>query len=140
MTLTEMKVFVPGVPAPQGSKSGFVRGGRCVLVESSKKVSPWRAAVARAFTGEPATGPLRLFVEFVMPRPKNLGDKTAPPMDVRPDLDKLLRSTCDGMTGAAYADDSQVVHIIAHKRRARPGETTGAHIRLTPATSGGSSS
>ena len=132
--------FVEGTPAPQGSKSGFIRGGRVVLVESSKKVKPWREAVgakARESVGELLDGPLVLDVVFVMPRPKALGDKPAPPMVQRPDLDKLLRSTCDGLTGSAYQDDSQVVTIHAHKRRAEPGETPGAHITLTTANQRG---
>ena len=128
--------FVEGTPAPQGSKSGFIRGGRVVLVESSKKVKPWREAVgrvARESVGELLDGPLVLDVVFVMPRPKALGDKPTPPMVQRPDADKLLRSTCDALTGTCYGDDSQVVTIHAHKRRAEPGETPGAHITLTPA-------
>ncbi len=107
-----------------------------VLVESSKKVKPWREAVgakARKTVGELLDGPLELSVTFIMPRPKALGDKPAPPMVQRPDTDKLLRSTCDALTGTCYGDDSQVVTIHAHKRRAEPGETPGAHITLTPA-------
>ena len=53
------------------------------------------------------------------------------PMTQRPDLDKLLRSTADGLSGAAYTDDAQIVRIIATKRRAAPGEATGAHITIT---------
>lgn len=37
---------VPGVPTPQGSKNAYRRGNKVLLVESSKKVKPWRAAVA----------------------------------------------------------------------------------------------
>ena len=70
-----------------------------------------------------------------MPRTKAMGEKPAPPMLQRPDLDKLLRSTCDGLTGAAYVDDSQVTHISSEKRRAEPGEQTGAHITLSTPTS-----
>lgn len=128
--------FVPGVPAPQGSKTGFIRGGRVVLTESSKKVKPWREAVAKTAAGDLLEGPLHLEVVFVMPRTKAIGDGVAPMMVQRPDLDKLLRSTCDGLTGSAYEDDSQVVAITAFKRRADPGEETGARITLTPASAG----
>ena len=69
-----------------------------------------------------------------MPRTKAMGDKPAPPMLQRPDLDKLDSSTCDGLTGAAYADDSQVTRICSEKRRAAPGEQTGAHITLSTPT------
>ena len=125
------------MPAPQGSKNAYRRGNRCVLVESSKKVKPWREAVARAAKEnipQPLEGEIHLRVVFVMPRTKAMGDKPAPPMLQRPDLDKLLRSTCDGLTGAAYVDDSQVTHISSEKRRAEPGEPTGAHITLSTPT------
>ena len=132
------KIIVPGIPAPQGSKNAYQRGGRCVLVESSKKVKPWREAVARSAREtipQPLEGEIHLRVVFIMPRTKAMGDKPAPPMLQRPDLDKLLRSTCDGLTGAAYVDDSQVTHISSEKRRAEPGEQTGAHITLSTPTS-----
>ena len=93
------RVFIPGVPAPQGSKR-HVGGGR--LVESSKKVKPWRRAV-----------------------------NAAPPMVQRPDLDKLIRSTLDGLTGAVFVDDSQVVAVHASKRRAEAWEITGVEVQAT---------
>ena len=54
---------VPSVPAPQGSKNAYRRGSKVVLMESSKKVKPWRAAVAHAATiaylrTEPIDGPV----------------------------------------------------------------------------------
>lgn len=125
--------LVPGIPAPQGSKSAFVRGGRAVLVESSKGVGPWREAVAwsaRSAVNGLITGPVELHIEFIMPRPKAWGKKRNDPMVQRPDLDKTLRSTCDGLTGSAYMDDSQVVKITASKRRAGHDEATGALITI----------
>ena len=130
--------YVEGQPAPQGSKKAFNQGGRCVLVESSKKVKPWREAVAKAAKNaipEPLKGEIHLAVEFALPRTKAMGNKPAPPMIQRPDLDKLLRSTCDGLSGAAYNDDSQVTRVTASKRRTRPGEQPHARIALWQPTS-----
>lgn len=124
---------VNGVAAPQGSKKAFNRGGRCVLVESSKNVKPWRQAVAKAAKEnipEPLTGEIHLTVEFALPRTKAMGDKPAPPMIQRPDVDKLLRAVCDGLSGAAYEDDSQVTRVTASKRRTRHGEAPNARIAL----------
>ena len=131
------RIFVPGIAAPQGSKTGFVVNGRAVLKESSDKVKPWREAVAKHAKGDLLEGPLVIEVEFVMPRTKAMGTKPAPPMVQRPDLDKLIRSTFDGLTGAAYKDDSQVVEVHASKRRAKPDEPTGAHITITPLNEAG---
>lgn len=122
---------VTGVPAPQGSKR-HVGNGR--MIESSKKVKPWRAAVqlasalARGFL-DPLDGPLVLSVDFYLPAPakSKFGDKPAGP----PDLDKLLRSTCDGLTSSGIiADDARIVSIHARKHWAI--DEPGAHIRITP--------
>ena len=79
---TMRSVFVPGKPAPQGSKSfkGY-RGGRSVLVESSKELGPWRERVALAAHSHApglSTGPVGLTLKFVMPRPKS-ADKARMP-------------------------------------------------------------
>ncbi|MCK2199180.1 RusA family crossover junction endodeoxyribonuclease [Corynebacterium callunae] len=128
--------FVPGLPAPQGSKR-HVGNGR--LIESSKKVKPWRHAVtthSKRHLHTPLDGAVSLDVIFVMPRPKAWGKQRQDPMIQRPDIDKLLRSTLDGLTGIAIHDDSQVTHITAHKRRASRDEPTGAHITIAPANAG----
>lgn len=119
---------VVGTPAPQGSKR-HVGGGR--MVESSKAVGPWRDSVAwavRQVVGDRVAfpeGPVRVEIAFTVPMPKSrraadrkFGMRWA---DRRPDLDKLLRSTLDGLTaGGAWGDDCQVVMVHASMT-----ETTG---------------
>lgn len=68
-----------------------------------------------------------------MPRPKALRDRLAPPMVQAPDLDKLVRAVGDALTGITYTDDRQITHITASKRRANPGEDTGARVKIAPA-------
>lgn len=132
---SDLAFFVQGVPAPQGSKNAYRRGKKIVLVESSKKVKPWRdtvSQVARFACKQPLDGAVTVAVHFVMPRTKAMGDKPAPLMCERPDLDKLLRAINDALTGIAYVDDSQIVRLTGSKRRAAPGEKTGAHITIAP--------
>lgn len=130
-------IFVPGTPAPQGSKSfkGF-RGGRGVLIESSKAVGPWRERVAFAAHTHDNTGPwdcaVTLDLAFVMPRPKSTPKRSTPPAIRRPDLDKLIRAICDALTDVWITDDSRIVDLHASKRIAELGETPGAHITLEP--------
>ena len=115
--------FVEGLPAPQGSKNGFVKNGRVVMVESSKNVKPWRAAVAeqtakhlRAQALDPMTTPLEIALVFHLPRPKTV---TRLWPSVKPDLDKLIRSTFDGLTtGGLYTDDALVIAVSASKQYA----------------------
>ncbi|AHH98270.1 RusA family crossover junction endodeoxyribonuclease [Kutzneria albida] len=137
-TVTPMlEVFVPGRPAPQGSKR-HVGGG--VMIEMSKAVKPWREDIRwtvidamrktghRGFT----TGvPLVAKFEFVLPRPLSAPKRSTPPAVKRPDLDKLTRAVCDALTYAGlWADDSQVVDMHPSKRIAEPGEQPGCHIRV----------
>lgn len=138
------RVFVPGVPAPQGSKRFLGRSsrGRVKMAESSARVAPWRAAIAdkveQAMGGvEPSPHAIALSVRFIFPRPKghygsgrNAGvvKPNAPrlPSGQRDDLDKLLRAVLDAMTSIAFADDGQVVVINAGKEY---GNAAGADLR-----------
>lgn len=131
---------VIGEPGAQGSKAfkGMIKSrktGRMVprLLESSKKVAPWREAVAAAVSSANASGiyfddAVRLTITFIMPR------KGEPKGWTRhhtraPDLDKLVRSTCDAIkTAGAWKDDSLVVELVAQKVTAEPGEAAGAQI------------
>jgi crossover junction endodeoxyribonuclease RusA len=116
------------------------------MVESSKRVKPWREAVAFEtakldFEDIPF---VRVSAWFLLPRPKShYGTgrnsrrlKPAAPLypGKYPDLDKLCRSTLDALRmGGAYRDDAQVVTLHAFKVYAHQDEEPGALIRLTEA-------
>ncbi|CRK59052.1 Phage Holliday junction resolvase [Alloactinosynnema sp. L-07] len=140
-----LRVFVPGRPAPQGSKRAIVhkQSGKAITMESSKAVKPWRADVRQALVddaGQPVVriaGAIVVTLEFVLPRPKYLARKATPPHTKAPDVDKLVRSTFDAITSAGvWADDACAVRIDASKRYAENDEATGCHIHLQAATSG----
>ena|ERR1700748_557707 len=142
---------VIGIPAPQGSKSfmGVGANGRAKMVESSKKVGPWRDAV-RTTTHQfmtnaglaPFECPLFLLVTFYLPRPKSAPKRVIWPAKY-PDLSKLVRSTEDGMTDrppdkkgnkltGAWADDALIVRCMANKEFATADDPTGAVITVVP--------
>jgi len=122
-------VFVPGKPAPQGSKR-HVGNGR--LIESSREVGPWRERVALAAHGHTRgllTPPVSVRLEFVLPRPKSAPKRSTPSATKRPDVDKLARAILDALTGVWITDDSHVTDLYAHKRLAEPDETPGVFIQ-----------
>lgn len=157
-----LTIVVHGRPAPQGSKkyAGHRRNsasGRvsAVLVEQSKRVKPWRALVltaaqtamvaehikrygGRPMGGVPALdGPLAAEVVFTVLKPVSSPKRrrTWPTTRHSGDLDKLLRSTFDGIADAeAIADDARIIRVTAEKTF--PGEhpdaldQPGALIRL----------
>ena len=143
--MSVLTTFIPGVPAPQGSKTAVMSGRRAVLIEASKATAPWRATVtahARQAMTEQIVGPVRVVCIFYFPRPANhfgtgrnagMVRPGAPSIykATKPDLDKLLRAVLDGVTDAgAWRDDSQVAQLSAVKRWA-DAEKPGGGVHLT---------
>lgn len=131
-----LDVFVPGRPAPQGSKR-YLGPGR-PLIESSKAVAPWRADIRTHLTATHTSGPIpgavAVHLEFVLPRPASTPKRATPAAVKRPDLDKLIRAVLDAITSAGcWHDDSQVVALHTTKRLAELGETTGCRIVIRSA-------
>lgn len=135
-----LEFWVPGLPAPQGSKRHVGRG---VMVESSKHVKPWRESVkwaAREAADKSgwrmADGPVVMSVIFLFLRPKshfgtgkNAGTlKADAPIYVTraPDLSKLLRSTEDALVDAGVILDDRL--IVDSSQAKRYGKNQGAQI------------
>lgn len=136
----EVAFFVPGVPAPGGSKKALPRpgGGPPLIVDDAKRNKPWRSRVA-AFAlaamadRPPLEGPLQFQVTFSMPRPKGhyrtgrrAGElKPGAPHyhTTKPDATKLLRALEDALKGICWLDDSQVAIQRVYKvyQSDRPG-------------------
>lgn len=122
--------YVEGTPAPQGSKR-HVGNGR--MIESSKKIGPWRKAVADKFAhiSEPLEGPIILMVVFLLDKKASV--KRLWPT-VPPDLDKLDRGLLDALTLAGvWKDDAQVTSIVSSKMY-RGELPEGAIIAIVPET------
>lgn len=100
------------------------------LLADNAREQPWAYAVAwkaRAVGVRPASGPMRLVASFAITRPK----RPTHAFPARDDLDKLLRSVFDALTGVAWIDDQQVVDVVATKSWA--GEDgPGATITVEP--------
>jgi Holliday junction resolvase RusA-like endonuclease len=115
-----MEIRIYGDPAPQGSKRVF--NGR-IVEASGNKLKVWRKAIAAACQNKVTEehslllGPVRVEVEFYLPRPASVTIKKRALPIVPPDLDKLLRGLLDGIgqSEVIWGDDSQVVQIDAVK-------------------------
>lgn len=142
---------VRGIPAPKGSARAISRGGRAFLVPGSsdvgkRKMQAWSGAVyAAAFQavqggrGMFRDAALTVAVVFRMPRPDGHWRKgkhgealkpSAPAFpSVKPDVDKLARTTLDALTGIVWDDDSRIVVLNVAKVYAAPGQE-GASIAV----------
>jgi crossover junction endodeoxyribonuclease RusA len=103
---------VEGKPIQQGSMRAF---NNRIVHNKTKELMEWRSKVGQAahLAGcTPIAGAITITMRFRYLRPKSV-IRTQP--TVPPDLDKQIRSILDALTGIAYQDDSQVVHITATK-------------------------
>ncbi len=129
-----MTIRVIGTPGPQGSKRHVGRG---IMIESSKKVKPWREAVkwaalevmeGKSLSVEASincngsiSGPVAVEMIFTLQKPKSAPKSRRTWPDRKPDLSKLIRSTEDALTEAGvYEDDARIVKCTATK--VFPGE------------------
>lgn len=148
--MSTLTFHVNGTPGAQGSKR-HVGHGR--MVESSKKVAPWRqdvkAAAEQALlaTDEWDTGhngPVHVSVTFRFRRPQSHygtgrnactlkpSAPAVPTSRAHGDVDKLTRSTLDALVQAGViADDSLVVALSAFKVWTTGPLVPGATITLS---------
>jgi Holliday junction resolvase len=127
----QITIWVPGIPAPAGSKKGFFnkKSNRVIIVDDCKRSKPWQSDVKafahEAYQGPLLRGPLHVIAAFYMPRPKGhygsginagqlKGGAQAYPIG-RPDLSKIFRGVEDALTGVIWADDAQIVIQYLHK-------------------------
>ena len=113
-----IEFLVPAIPIAQPRPRAANIGGRIVMrsAASSHPSNAFKAtariAASGVYSGPPLTGSIVLTVVFVLPRPKNRIWKSRPmPREnhtKRPDLDNLMKSLKDALSGTIWKDDSQV--------------------------------
>lgn len=123
-------------PEPQGSTKAFVLPGkdggkpRAILTSDNAKMKPYRQQLGWAANdAREKAGYLGLFAEhhvavelemkFFFARPPSI-KKSRIHLVVKPDLDKICRSSIDAMTGILFADDAQVIKMTASKEYGIP--------------------
>ena len=130
------ELFVPGQPVPQGSKK--LIKGRMIEV-ADHRLQQWRSAIgwrvkAAGWQRDTLTGPVRLELRFVLPRPLShlRGGEVREGAPYwhrsKPDISKLQRAVEDALTDAgAWSDDCLVAqaHCVKHY-----GTTPGVHITV----------
>ena len=154
------KIFVHGCPKPQGSKRIVQPKGvrRPMLIEANPEAHAcWRNAVyatayarAKEIGWAILEGPVVFQAVFYFRRPlshfkkrtpgtagenndlTSLGRRSPFPIGRAYDVDKLLRSVGDSLSGVVYRDDKQTVDMHGHIRW---GGTFGATICVESAES-----
>lgn len=143
-----LRIRVPAVPVAQPRAKATMRAGHSAIHEvthiknadGSRKHHPIQAfkatvrhAAALEYQGPPLTGPLRVDVCCVFPRPQGMiwKKKLMPrePHAKKPDRDNVDKAILDSLKGLLWVDDAQVCQGSIEKWIA--GGDEQAHVVLT---------
>lgn len=135
-----LSVYVCGTPKGQPRPRAFSRGGHARVYDPGT-AEGWKSEIAlavRPWAGRRFAGPLRVILDFQMPRPKHHfrsdGTLRAGAANLwhiqTPDLDNLAKAVCDCLTAiGVWRDDAQVWSLSATRHWGPPG-TSGCQIRV----------
>ena len=140
LPIMHLDFFVAGIPKAQPRVKAFRRGNHAGVYTPDSAES-WKQAVRlETIANAPEsilTHPIRLRLEFFMPRPKaHLGKDGWPKAKApvahpkKPDLDNLIKAVTDAITDTqrVWLDDSQVYEIAASKIYGLKG--TGCRVAI----------
>lgn len=122
-----IRFTIPGEPVGKGRPRAVRSGNGRPRMYTPPKTAQYEALVRQSykfsFPGEkPLTGALALEIRAYMPIPeswtqgkkaKALCGEIKPAK--RPDLDNIIKAVSDGLNGAAWEDDNQIIWIKAAK-------------------------
>jgi crossover junction endodeoxyribonuclease RusA len=130
--MSDLRFTVYCHPEPQGSSKAFVIPGtnRASVTSTNTKLKPYRHTVAQIACETMAKQslelpwaakhvPVSLCLTFYFEKPPSVAKKRTECV-VKPDIDKICRSTFDALTGVLFKDDAQVVEIVARKQYGTP--------------------
>ena len=124
-----LRIDVAGIPMTKGSWKPIQRAGRTRLIPDNEGEPVWAASIAWAARAklrgaDPTKCRYAIDCDFILPlKNGNRGKR---------DVDKLVRSVLDALTGIVWVDDEQVDDIVAHKTHNStmvPGVTIVCYVK-----------
>lgn len=110
--------FLPCIPVAQGRpRAAVTRIGHIRMYDPERSRS-WKHELAWASLPYkpkvPSEFPLRISLQFVLPKPASVR-RSYP--SVKPDLDNLIKGVLDSFTGIFWRDDAQIVDYAMMSKR-----------------------
>lgn len=114
---------IPGNPIAK-KRPRFARHGKFVVTYNDQQTEEGRFLfeVQKQWNRPPIEGPLKVRCSFEMPIPKGTSKKKTWAMlkeeiqhTKKPDVDNLLKFSCDCLNGVVFKDDSQIVLLQGGK-------------------------
>lgn len=133
------KLFIIGIPVPQGRPRFAVVGG-FPRVYDPPKSRKWKEDIRlQAISVKNREKwqtiereiPVYMDITFYMPKPKSCPKSRIFPT-VKPDLDNVEKAIKDALNGVLYVDDAQVCEVHKKKVYCQNGQEPGVMIELRP--------
>lgn len=136
---------IPSIPIaqPRARAVSFMGHARMHDAPKSHAIHTYKAIVRQVVAEQilaPLTGPIRIAVSFVMPRPNShyrtgakadhLKDSAPRWHTSKPDMDNLFKGLKDALKGVAWGDDSQVALYGESNKRYVTGRDEAPHTVL----------
>ena len=104
-------------PHGQGRPRACMRGSRAGVYKAKKDVSAETLIQVMLMEKQPPKfeGPVKLWLNFYMKRPKSVPEKKRKYPTVKPDLSNMIKTVEDAANGILYDDDKQIVEVDAAK-------------------------
>lgn len=114
-----IEIIILGKPIAK-ARPRFARIGKFVRTYDPQETEEGRFLfeVQKQWSRPPIEGPLKVRCSFQMPIPKSTSKRKTKDMleekikhTKRPDVDNLLKFTCDCLNGVVFKDDSQIIYL-----------------------------
>lgn len=133
--MARIEFTVPGQPVGKGRARVSTHGGfaraytpeKTAVYENLVKLSYMQAVADKPLKKLAGAIGIQIFAYYAMPKSFSKKKRNAAmrgdvmPL-VKPDLDNVIKSVCDGLNGVAYDDDKQITFITAAKYYSEPPE------------------
>lgn len=114
-----IEFFVPGVPVAKGRPRAYRRKNGSIGAYTPDKTVVWEETIKyyamKVRPDKPIDGPIKLILEFKMPKSKNAEKQKRQHPTTKPDLDNLEKAVMDALNGIMWTDDARVCQKISSK-------------------------
>lgn len=118
-----INLTIPGNPIAK-KRPRFARVGKFVRTYDPQETEEGRFLfeIQKQWSRPPIDGPLKVRCSFEMPIPKGSSKKKTQAMieeqirhTKKPDVDNLIKFSCDCLNGVVFKDDSQIILLVGEK-------------------------
>lgn len=135
-----IEFFVPGIPVAKGRPRVCRRSNGSIGTYTPDKTVVWEETIKyyamKVRPVKPIDGPIKLTLEFRMPKSKSADRQRRQHPTTKPDLDNLEKAVMDALNGIMWTDDAQIFSKSSKKEYSQDLSNCGVSILIAWETTG----